>query len=110
MNDMQVGEVRPISRNRCVLRTEDRLVAFGRYCPHEGADLANAAYVDGKLRCPWHNLAFDVCDGQQPCESLKDLKLYPLEAVGEGAYRLAGEGTNENSPAQARAPVESIIS
>ncbi len=73
--DMQVGDIRALSRNRCVLKTEDRLVAFSRFCSHEGADLVNATYVDGKIRCPWHNLTYDSRSGCQPCASLKGLKV-----------------------------------
>ncbi len=74
-DDMQVGDIRALSRNRCVVKTEEGMVAFSRFCSHEGADLVNAAYVDGKIRCPWHNLTYDARSGRQPCTSLKGLKV-----------------------------------
>lgn len=90
---MRVNEVRAVSEDACVARTAAGLVAFERTCPHAGADLAASGYVrDGKLRCSWHNLPYDLVSGRQPCASLPDLRLLPLREVGPDVYEL-GPGT-----------------
>jgi nitrite reductase/ring-hydroxylating ferredoxin subunit len=74
------GELRAIDQKTCVARLESgKLVAFGRRCTHEGADLA-LGYVDGEsVRCPWHGVPFDVASGKAPCQTLKALKTYDVE-------------------------------
>jgi len=84
-----INEVRAVSDDICVLRTADRVVAFARTCPHAGADLAASGYLsEGKLRCSWHNLPYDLDSGRQPCASLANLKLYPLREVDADVYEL----------------------
>jgi nitrite reductase/ring-hydroxylating ferredoxin subunit len=84
-----MNEVRAINEDICVVRTVDRVVAFARTCPHAGADLAASGYVrEGKLRCSWHNLPYDLDSGRQPCVSLANLRLYPLREVDADVYEL----------------------
>jgi len=78
VDDIAFGEIKAVAKDRCVLKTEHGLVAFSRFCPHEGADLAHAAYKEGRIVCPWHNLSFDAKTGQQPCKSLKSLRMFPV--------------------------------
>jgi nitrite reductase/ring-hydroxylating ferredoxin subunit len=67
---LRVGEVRPITADYCVARTEEGVVAFARRCPHEGSDLA-AGYLEGsRIHCPGHDLAIDLRTGRSPCRSL----------------------------------------
>lgn len=74
--DLPVGAVKPISEKMCVTRLDsDRVVAFSRHCSHEGADLAGGEIKDGKIFCPWHNLAFDLENGASPCQALPKLKV-----------------------------------
>ena len=35
-------------------RDGDRVLAFSRVCPHEGAELDDVPVADGCQRCPWH--------------------------------------------------------
>jgi nitrite reductase/ring-hydroxylating ferredoxin subunit len=78
-----------VSEDICVVRTAAGVVAFERTCPHAGADLAASGYMsEGKLRCSWHNLPYDLDSGRQPCASLPDLKLFPLREVDAGVYEL----------------------
>ncbi len=61
----------------CVARLENhRVVAFSRYCPHEGADLAGGYLRDGCIVCPWHNLPFSLKSGASPCQSLSQLTIF----------------------------------
>lgn len=84
-----MNRVWAISESMCVARTAKGIVAFERTCPHAGADLAASGYMsEGKLRCSWHNLPYDLDDGRQPCASLPNLKLFPLRRVDADIYEL----------------------
>lgn len=100
LNNMPVGEIRALTKDRCILKSENGLVAFSRFCTHEGADLAHAVYVDGHIQCPWHHLSFDAITGQQPCQSLRHLKMFPVSA--EDIPLLEAESTTggQNAPFQ----------
>jgi len=77
---LEPGSLRAIDQKTCVARLKSgKLVAFGRRCTHEGADLA-LGYVDGEsVRCPWHGVPFDASSGKAPCQTLKTLKVYDAE-------------------------------
>jgi len=81
---LKPGDIRALDTKTCVARLGDgSLVAFGRLCTHEGADLA-LGYVDGdRIRCPWHNLPFEPHDGASPCQSLKKLRTYPVRVEND---------------------------
>ena len=78
--ELKPGDVRAFDQKTCLARLDSgKLVAFGRRCTHEGADLA-LGYVEGeRVRCPWHGLPFDVSSGKSPCQTLKALKVYDSE-------------------------------
>ena len=67
--------VKIISSSRIQVEIDGELCELSRYCPHQGADLAQGFVKDGKLRCPWHNLPFDK-HGKQPCSKMKNLKCF----------------------------------
>lgn len=78
--DFPAGSIRSVSSGICVARIdEDRIVAFSRRCPHEGADLVEGFVHDGAIVCPWHNLHFDPETGASSCKSLKPLRRYACE-------------------------------
>jgi len=80
LDEIPVGELRPVSRRVCVARFEDgRVAAFGRFCPHAGADLVDGHLEREEVICPWHNLRFDAADGTSECEALPPLRRYPVE-------------------------------
>jgi nitrite reductase/ring-hydroxylating ferredoxin subunit len=88
VSDLEVGDLRPLSASVCVARVDrNRVVAFARKCPHEGADLAQGRFDEGALVCPWHNLRFDLSDGKAGCAGLQDLRLYPL-SESDGRVKL----------------------
>ena len=76
------GEVRPLTGDYCVARTNDGVFAFLRYCPHEGSDLAAGYLEGGRLFCPGHNLAIDLNTGRSPCRSLPALVTLPTVDSG----------------------------
>jgi nitrite reductase/ring-hydroxylating ferredoxin subunit len=69
------NSLKAVSRSLCAARTQEQIVVFSRFCPHQGADLS-AGYVDGStLHCPWHNLALDLQTGKSPCNTLRGLNV-----------------------------------
>jgi nitrite reductase/ring-hydroxylating ferredoxin subunit len=84
-----IGEVRPLTADYCVARSQDGVFAFSRHCPHEGGDLA-AGYIRGdQVYCPGHNLGIDLHTGQSPCRSLPAIHiLSPAES--DNTVRVAG--------------------
>lgn len=81
--------VQVVDEDTCAVRTPHGLSAFARWCPHAGADLGSVGYVeDGKLRCGWHNLPYDLTTGRQPCRSLSDLPMRVVVPLGGDRYRL----------------------
>lgn len=82
--DLKEGAIIPWSKSVCVTRLENGDVkAFGRYCLHEGGDLAYGVMNEGQVICPFHNLSMDPSTGQSPCKTIKNLKIYPVE-INEG--------------------------
>ena len=75
---LQPDEIRAVSADRCVARTGAGVFVFPRHCPHAGADLANGYIEGGKLRCPWHNLAFDLKSGAPACPGAPALQSTPI--------------------------------
>ncbi len=78
--ELENGAILPWSKSICVTKLDNGDVqAFSRYCPHEGADLAFGVMQEGQVKCPFHNLGIDPTTGESPCQSLKKLKVYPVE-------------------------------
>lgn len=89
LQDMKTGEIKAVSSSIIVIKTDDGIKAFSRYCSHEGADLSLGYVQDNKIHCPWHNLPFDVNSGIQPCQSLKNLREHKVEILGENEYEIS---------------------
>ncbi len=89
LEGLAIGEIRAVDETTCVARLgEDDYVGFSRRCPHRGADFANGFVSQGRIVCPWHNLAFDPATGSSPCQSLRPLIVRRAEAVG-GTVKLS---------------------
>jgi nitrite reductase/ring-hydroxylating ferredoxin subunit len=73
---LRPGEIRPLDGRFCVARTAKGYLLHSRFCPHEGADLSGGSIRDnGEIVCPWHNLTFDIHNGQSPCRSIARLSI-----------------------------------
>ena len=84
---LEGGAIAAVSAKACVARLANGEVrAFGRYCPHQGADLSLGFVKGDKLMCPWHNLPLDPTTGETPCESLKKLKTFECEVRDDRVY------------------------
>lgn len=78
-SELEDGEIRPLTKRVAVARIGEGYYAFGRFCPHQYADLAGGYVRDGKIGCPWHNLMFDSKTGSCGCAAMKPIPLYPAE-------------------------------
>lgn len=88
-DQLSEGKIQPLDANNCVTRLIDgSIVAFGRRCPHEGADLANGFTSNGQIVCPWHNLPFDPASGKSPCTALK-VRMKPCKTLEDGRVVIA---------------------
>jgi nitrite reductase/ring-hydroxylating ferredoxin subunit len=86
---LAVGEIRPLTAEYCIARSQDGVFAFSRYCPHEGGDLA-AGYLQGsRVYCPTHNLGIDLHTGQSPCRSLPAIHVVPAAEL-DNSVRVTG--------------------
>jgi len=47
-----------------LLERHGEFFAVAAACSHYGAPLADGAFIDGTLRCPWHHACFDVKTGE----------------------------------------------
>ncbi len=74
------GTIQPVSDDVCAARLADaKVVAFGRRCPHEGADLSFGHVRDGEVVCPWHDVRFDARSGKSACQMLQPLRLFDVQ-------------------------------
>lgn len=86
-----VGAILALSDTVCVARlTEQRFVALGRRCPHQGGDLAGGWIDDGQVVCPLHSLPFDPATGASPCRSIRPLQRFHC-AVRDGVVHVSAD-------------------
>lgn len=54
-------------------------------CPHQGAPLVRATWVDGSLRCPQHGMVFNLATGSSiNANCAQKLRSLPLVYEGNG--------------------------
>jgi nitrite reductase (NADH) small subunit len=83
-----------------VFRQRDgKVFAVSNRCPHREGPLAEGILGGGKIICPLHSHAFDLCSGAGPGPDEK-LRVYPVRVVDgqilltlEAAAAPAGKGT-----------------
>jgi len=65
-----------------VVRLPDgEVVAFTSRCPHQGTDLMDASFFDGRLRCPYHLYLYDPHTGENivPARDARPEHLWKLK-------------------------------
>jgi len=74
-----------------VVRLADgEVVAFTSRCPHQGTDLTDASFFDGRLRCPYHLYLYDPHSGENvvPAHDAKPENLWKLKPGYLPTYRV----------------------
>ena len=81
--------VKANDRNICVVRIEDRIIAFYNECPHLGADLhlGQINYL-GQIVCPLHAYRFETKNGDPIERDCDSLHMIPLKINEAGLYLL----------------------
>lgn len=60
------NQVREFTRNGralCVANVNGTIAVLDGTCPHQGGPLGEGTVEEGRVVCPWHNVAFDVHTG-----------------------------------------------
>ncbi len=74
-----------------VVRLPDgEVVAFTSRCPHQGTDLMDASFFDGRLRCPYHLYLYDPHTGENivPSRDARAEHLWKLKPGYLPTYRV----------------------
>ena len=67
LEDLAPGRSKQVTVNGRVIalfNIDGKFYAIHNSCPHEGGPLANGRLKGYVVACPWHDLAFDVRNGQ----------------------------------------------
>jgi len=85
---IEEGTIVPVTDEVCVLKENDSLHAFSRFCPHEGADLAKGFpdHSNKSIHCAWHNLCINYQSGEHQCDGLSNLNTYPVTKLHDQMY------------------------
>jgi nitrite reductase/ring-hydroxylating ferredoxin subunit/uncharacterized membrane protein len=72
-----------------LVRTGDTVFALHAVCAHAGGPLAEGAFVDGCIECPWHGSRFRMTDGHvRRGPALYDQPSYEIRAAEGGGYEV----------------------
>lgn len=90
-----------------LFRAADKVHCIDNACPHEGAPLAEGSFLDGVVRCPWHDTGFHTCSGCGIDSPGQDVGSYKTLLHGDDVFMRPVTGSspfaNETSPATAAA-------
>ena len=67
LSEVPVGQSKVVMLNNKVIalfNVDGKLYALHNLCPHEGGPLSEGRVKGHVVTCPWHDLAFDVRNGQ----------------------------------------------
>lgn len=67
LNDLAPGRSKKVTVNDRVValfNVDGKFYAIHNSCPHEGGPLAEGRLKGYVVACPWHDLAFDIRNGQ----------------------------------------------
>lgn len=66
-DEIKTGEAKVVQVNGkavAVFHVADKFYAISNLCPHEGGPLSEGRVKGCVVRCPWHDLSFDLRTGQ----------------------------------------------
>lgn len=67
VEDIPEGQVKVVTHNQktiAVFNVNGSFYAVSNLCPHEGGPLSEGRVKGHVIACPWHDLAFDLRNGQ----------------------------------------------
>ena len=89
VDDIPPGEVKVVQVDHkpiAVFNVEGRFHAIYNVCPHEGGPLAQGRLKGCVVRCPWHDLAFDIRNGQATDGGGYCVGSYEVQVEGTDVY------------------------
>ncbi len=100
--DLGEGQLRAVDAGPTrVLLSRDggRVFATAAVCPHYGLPLEKGSVCGGRLRCPWHESAFDLATGglREP-PALDGLATYPVRIEGGQIVVTVADGQPAHVP------------
>lgn len=92
-----------------LLRRGEEYFAVSAACSHYGAPLADGAFIDGTLRCPWHHACFDVKTGEAVGPpALRPIDTWTLVTEGD-RVRATGKRSLPQAPRTKAGPSSVVI-
>ncbi|NJL12147.1 MAG: Rieske 2Fe-2S domain-containing protein [Microscillaceae bacterium] len=81
-------------------RTEEGFFAFEDACPHKLVRLSQGKLcAPAQVECYWHQYRFDLHTGEECTgKNIRPLKVYPLQAQGEGIFVALPPAPEEKDP------------
>ena len=74
------------NRRMCMAVVNDRLLAIGDKCPHNGESLGKGRMNHlGEVICPWHGYRFSMITGRS-AEACADAETFPVREDAEGVF------------------------
>ncbi len=67
IEEIPLGQVKVVTLNQktiAIFNVEGTFYAISNLCPHEGGPLSEGRVKGHVIACPWHDLAFDLRNGQ----------------------------------------------
>jgi len=67
IDDLPPGQSKVVTLNNrtiALFNIDGRIYAIHNLCPHEGGPLSEGRVKGFVVSCPWHDLAFDIRNGQ----------------------------------------------
>jgi len=82
----QVKVVQVNQRQIALFNVDGRFYAIYNICPHEGGPLAEGRRKGCVVYCPWHDLAFDIRNGQATDGGGYCVGSYDVRVEGDEIY------------------------
>jgi len=79
MKECDLGEGKVL-----VIKDGEKLFATGHKCTHYNAPLKSGAYLDGRIRCPWHGACFSAQTGDiEDFPGMDSIHVFPAKVQGD---------------------------
>jgi thiamine pyrophosphate-dependent acetolactate synthase large subunit-like protein/nitrite reductase/ring-hydroxylating ferredoxin subunit len=109
VSDGSVAAVQAGTRTIALTCCEGNYGAIDGQCPHQGGPLADGAFEDGVLRCPWHGWGFDARTGESTEPHHDSVAAYEVEVRDDGVYVAVQEAV-ETAPTVSDVMVQTMVS
>lgn len=67
-----------VGKSLLLIQEDGRRYLLENACPHQQAPLHQATIQQGKIRCPWHGMCFDLESGATQDGCSQGLQFFPI--------------------------------